>query len=116
MTKLIHIIDDDRDLAESLVDVLDALGYRAEWSIGGVEGLERLRHGPQPHILLLDLMMPRMSGWEVCEALTGSAELDAIPIILMTAASNLKLPLPRRAQFLLSKPFDLQELLGQIEG
>ncbi len=72
MSKLVHIVDDDRDLAASLADALQVFGYGAECFAGGLEALERLRRGPRPCVILLDLMMPGMNGWEVCDAITGA--------------------------------------------
>jgi CheY-like chemotaxis protein len=115
MSKLVHIVDDDRDLAASLADALQVFGYGAECFPGGPEALERLQRGPWPCVILLDLMMPGMSGWEVCDAITRSPELGAIPIIIMTAASNLAGPLPSGALAVLSKPFELQELVPHLQ-
>ena len=61
-------------------------------------------------------MMPGMSGWEVCDALTRSPELGIIPIIIMTAASNLEIPMPSGALAILSKPFDPGELVTHLQG
>lgn len=116
MSRLVHIVDDDRDLALSLADALQVFGYGSEYFPSGTEALERLQRRPRPSAILLDLMMPGMSGWEVCDALTTSAELGVIPIIIMTAASNLKIPMPAGALVVLSKPFDLGELVPHLQG
>ncbi|HEX6827989.1 MAG TPA: response regulator transcription factor [Burkholderiales bacterium] len=77
----ILLIDDDRILLELLSDQLRAAGYRVVTAADGVAGLEAAARA-QPDLVVLDVMMPGMSGWEVCERLRARS---AVPVIMLTA-------------------------------
>ncbi len=113
--KPILVIDDDFDLASTLAGTLSDLGYEATYSTNGAEALARLEEGPRPAVIVLDLMMPRMNGWEVCASLSANPELERIPVVVMTAAS-LGSPPPRHARICLKKPFELEALIDAIEA
>jgi CheY-like chemotaxis protein len=78
------IVEDDDDQRESLVDLLQAEGYRAAGVPNGQEALEELRQGPPPCLILLDLMMPVMNGWEFREQQRLDPALAAIPVAVVT--------------------------------
>jgi CheY-like chemotaxis protein len=111
------VIDDDADLRESLGAVLTAAGHDFATAVDGVEGLNRLRGaGPRPCVVLLDLMMPRMSGFELRAAMKADPALAAIPVVVLTGAGSLA---NRRAGELdaeiLMKPIELPDLLDAVE-
>ncbi|MGK3998373.1 response regulator [Sorangium sp. So ce1024] len=116
MAKSILIIDDDVDLATTLAETLCELGYEATPFFSGRDALERLSQGVRPGVILLDLMMPKMNGWKVCEELCAAPGLLEIPVVIMTAASNIKQPMPTHARQVISKPFELDALLRTIDA
>ncbi|WP_437296361.1 response regulator [Sorangium sp. So ce426] len=116
MNKSVLIIDDDVDLATTLAETLRDLGYEATPFFSGREALERLLDGERPGVILLDLMMPKMNGWKVCDELCAIPALEEIPVVIMTAASNIKQPMPTHAREVLSKPFELDALLRTIDA
>ncbi len=116
MSKSVLIIDDDVDLATTLAEALCELGYEATPYFSGREALERLAAGERPEVILLDLMMPKMNGWKVCDELSAVPGLESIPVVIMTAASNIKQPMPTHAREVISKPFDLEELLKTLDA
>ena len=107
---LVLIVDDDRDSRETARLVLEEEGYEVEEAHHGAAALERLRSGPSPTVMLVDLMMPVMDGLTFLGELETSAELSSIPVVVMTASgpdsrsSGLRYPVLR-------KPFDLDALL-----
>lgn len=109
------LIDDD-DLAHALEETLQAFGYDAAASFSGADAIDRLRVGRSPDVILLDLMMPSMNGRGVCERLSRTPNLDAIPVIIITAASNLKRPMPDHVRAVVPKPLDLESLLERIKN
>ncbi|AUX27286.1 chemotaxis protein CheY [Sorangium cellulosum] len=116
MSKSVLIIDDDVDLATTLAETLRELGYDATPFFSGREALERLAAGERPGVILLDLMMPKMNGWKVCDELSAAPGLGEIPVVIMTAASNIKQPMPTHAREVINKPFELETLLRTIDA
>jgi CheY-like chemotaxis protein len=80
----ILIVEDDDDQRESLIDLLQAEGYPAAGAPNGQAALNELRQGPPPCLILLDLMMPVMNGWEFREAQRRDPALAAIPVAVVT--------------------------------
>ncbi|WP_437505938.1 response regulator [Sorangium sp. So ce1099] len=116
MSKSVLIIDDDVDLATTLAETLCELGYEATPYFSGREALDRLSQGARPGVILLDLMMPKMNGWKVCDELSAVPGLEEIPVVIMTAASNIRQPMPTHAREVISKPFELDALLKTIDA
>lgn len=106
------IIDDDPIARETLTALLGGSGYRIEEAASGPEGIRKASL-LRPEVILLDIMMPGMDGYEVCRRLRGDPQLAEVPIIMVTAlddrASRLR-GLEAGADDFLSKPFDSAEL------
>jgi CheY-like chemotaxis protein len=84
----ILVVEDDRDLRESLCDALTLEGYEVVCVEHGEAALRHLSTGARPCVILLDLMMPVMDGWTFREALLKDPVLAAIPVVVMTAAGR----------------------------
>jgi CheY-like chemotaxis protein len=113
----ILIVDDDRELVEALADTLVELGYRVSRAANGREALERLHAAPLPAVVLLDLNMPVMNGWQFCAAKKAQVGLQTVPVIVLSAAAKKD---PASPYFLdveeiVSKPIEMDELLGAIQ-
>jgi CheY-like chemotaxis protein len=106
------IIEDDPDIRSALAQVLMAEGYEVHEAANGREGIEALQQESRPGLILLDLMMPVMNGWEFLQVRRQDAQAAAIPVVVVSAvgtpASNLAI-----AQFL-PKPIDLDQLLEAV--
>lgn len=88
--KNIFIADDDLDLLNLYAKTFRLLGYEAETAVNGREALDKLAaSGAKPDIILLDLMMPELSGFEVLENLKKDDALKDIPVIVMTNLASL---------------------------
>jgi CheY-like chemotaxis protein len=114
LRRRILIVEDDSDLRNALEDSLSQKGYDVATAENGREALEQLRASQTPDAILLDLMMPVMSGWELLAELRSQSRLAAIPIIIMTAAKNAMWEL--KEQVMLEKPVLLPRLLGALRA
>src|SRR3954467_5807599 len=87
---MILIVDDFHDGAEALCKILHRMGYPCEWVSSGHEALVRIRSHPpeQPLLVILDDMMPQMSGIEVLRAMRAEPQLAHVPVIMHSAASD----------------------------
>jgi two-component system chemotaxis response regulator CheY len=115
-TRSILVVEDDADVRETLVLVLESEGFEVRAARDGREALEILRAGFRPRLILLDLMMPVMNGWEFRAEMKNDPELAKIPVVFVSALE----PAPDRAASLeaagfLHKPFDLEALLETVE-
>jgi len=111
-SKFVLIVDDDPSLLEVTSFVLESEGMAVETAKNGEEALALLRSGRLPALVLLDLMMPVMNGWEFLDEVAKDPLLKAIPVVVLTAA--------QRAQVsgvveVLCKPVDLRALLRVVE-
>jgi CheY-like chemotaxis protein len=109
----ILVVDDDPDLRETLEVLLDDSGYGVTAVANGRAALAELRAGAHPDLILLDLMMPDMNGWQFLERADAESVLDSIPVVIMTARKAIDLPAPP-SRYVLHKPFDGAKLLSTI--
>jgi CheY-like chemotaxis protein len=112
--EFILVIDDDEDIRESLSDLLSDSGHRVRVAANGREGLRLLRGNPAPCMILLDLMMPIMNGWQFVQEQSGDPSLASIPVWVITAAGDAHPP-PAGVSGVLRKPFRLNDLLNVVE-
>jgi DNA-binding response OmpR family regulator len=108
----ILLVDDDPELRQSLVDLLEDEGFRTRSAASGREALAMLRDPDLPRLILLDLMMPDMNGWEFCELKSHDARIAHVPVLVVTAArSVMQAPIGAEVLF---KPFSLDEVLEKV--
>jgi CheY-like chemotaxis protein len=113
--KTVLLVDDEFDLTGTLRAILEGEGYRAETCSNGKEALECLRKS-RPDLVLMDVMMPVLSGFEVLRSMRQTPELDGVPVILMSSAAPGVKQEEYGWQAFLRKPFSLPALLGTVEG
>jgi len=115
----ILIVEDERDLAATLEYNLKKEGYETRVAYNGRDALELANRNPRPHLVLLDLMLPDMSGIEVCRRLRASSSLCDISILMLTAKGE---EIDRIVGFevgaddYMVKPFSVRELLLRIRA
>lgn len=85
--KLILVVDDDPDLVEAVSMKLEAKDYRVAKAYDGVEAMEKIKE-ETPALVILDVMMPRKNGWEVCEEIKTDESLKGIAVVLLTAVAD----------------------------
>lgn len=104
------VVDDERDIREAVSEVLADEGYQVLDAGDGAEALSKVREH-HPDVILLDLMMPRMNGWEFRAAQKDDPELSRIPVIVISALG--KVAGLDAAEFI-QKPFELDQLLTAV--
>jgi CheY-like chemotaxis protein len=93
MCKEILIVEDDPDIRESLQIVLETEGYHARTAANGKEGMAALELIDQPCLVLLDLMMPVMNGWEFLAVQRQNDRLSKVPVVVVSAIADRTRPL-----------------------
>jgi CheY-like chemotaxis protein len=102
------VVDDDEAIRDVIAEVLRDEGYNVISAENGAEALREIKREPHPDLVLLDLMMPVMSGWEVLELLQANEELSRIPVVVVSAMTA-----PGATEHL-AKPIDLDRLLDTV--
>jgi two-component system, sensor histidine kinase and response regulator len=117
MTDRILVVDDMPTLLDLMKDTLEPEGYLVSTCLISREAYDvALRD--RPDLIMLDIVMPEVSGWEVLERLRGNPELQSVPVVICTAWSEIAAGRLRELQqshlWLLPKPFDPDELLDTV--
>jgi CheY-like chemotaxis protein len=113
------VVDDDHDLRISLAEALEEQGYTVRQAVNGQEGLRALKATDpedRPDVVLLDLLMPVLNGWQFCEAKGGDPTTAAIPVIVMSGAVSKDPASPYYIDVhdYIAKPVELDELLPKL--
>jgi CheY-like chemotaxis protein len=111
----VMIVEDDRDTREMLARFLELEGFDVREAANGQLALEALREDSRTCVILLDLMMPVMNGWQFRSAQTNDPELSKIPVVVVTAAGARDQIPAIDADAWLSKPVDFDRLLATID-
>ena len=108
MSRKVLVVEDDPVQRDALADVLELRGYEVDRAANGWEALELAIARP-PSLILLDLNLPIMDGWEVLHALKGSGTLRNVPVLVLTGDRDAP-----NTMSLVSKPCDPDQLLGHV--
>lgn len=112
---LILIVEDDDSIREVIADVLGDRGYRVMRARNGAEALQALDRG-RPDVMVLDLLMPVMHGWEFMESYAAKTGGDPIPIVVVSVNPALPRSFTRfGVKEVVSKPFDVDALLAAVD-
>ncbi len=116
--KRILCIEDDQEMIDLIRLILGRRGYNIIGATSGLDGLEIMRQAP-PDLVLLDLMMPDMDGWDVYQQMKADPSLQQVPVIVVTAkAQNIDRVLGlhiAKVDDYITKPFSPQDLLASVE-
>jgi CheY-like chemotaxis protein len=107
------IVEDDADLREMMAQLLTMEGFVSTAVANGREALEYLRHGGRPHVILLDLMMPVMDGWEFLREQHRETDFAAVPVIILSALDQHRAGNTGNAEYL-KKPLDFDRLVQLV--
>ncbi len=115
-TACVLLVEDDADIRDTIGAILELEGYEVQATANGSEALERLSSGLRPNLILLDLMMPVMDGWEFRKRQLLESDLAGIPTVVMSGdatvskkASSLGVP------YSLGKPIAMDALLSMVQ-
>jgi len=110
------VVEDDADVRQTLVELLTDEGYRACGATNGRDALELLHSARAPGLILLDLRMPVMDGWEFRRRMRDDPALCEIPVVVMSADSGLERKTEgMAASAVLAKPVGLDRLLETVQ-
>lgn len=120
--KSVLLVDDDVDFCDATELLLESKGYEVILAYDGKEGLEKVRT-EKPDLVILDVMMPEMNGYDVCVVLKADPDLKKIPIILLTGVGQemfkthytQHMGLMTEADDYIAKPVESQELAERVE-
>ena len=116
MPEAILLVDDDPHLMHVLAMFFDLEGYHVLKARDGKQALDLLGEYP-PDLVLLDLMMPGVSGLEVCRQIRANRKLDGVPVVVFTAADRLEDELMQAgADQFITKPYSLDGLRGAVKA
>jgi CheY-like chemotaxis protein len=111
--KTVLVVDDDVDLRHTLREVLQEEGYTVDTAANGKEALDRLRRSNPPRVMVLDLMMPVMDGWQLLEELKRDEAFSSIPVVVISAGKTGLRTTGKHE--VLSKPLDYYRLVTTID-
>jgi DNA-binding response OmpR family regulator len=116
MTKKVLIVDDEPNIVMSLEFLMKKAGFEVVVAVDGEEALEQVAR-VNPDLVLLDVMMPKKSGYEVCEALRGDPKRAGMKIVMLTAKgreTEVAKGLALGADAYVTKPFSTKDLVAQV--
>jgi CheY-like chemotaxis protein len=105
------VVEDEEDLREMMREALELNGYAVVTAEDGRQALERLSGIEQLCLILIDLLMPGMNGWDLFKQLKGRSELDGVPIVVYSSVADRA---PNGATRVLKKPLTFGELLSTV--
>jgi len=104
------VVDDEANVRDLYVDALEAAGHQVTVARDGVDALARLRGGSVPCVVLADVNMPRMDGWELSREAARDPQLSSVPIVMVTGNRMLSFTSPAR-----DKPYSINELDALVQ-
>jgi CheY-like chemotaxis protein len=113
----IMVVEDDADISDAIASTLEDTGYSVIVAANGQEALDKLRRSvDRPNLILLDLMMPLMDGWQFRAAQTADPTLADIPVVVLSAHVDVRRAAEQMAAVdWMRKPLDLNKLLHLVE-
>jgi len=120
--QLILVVDDDPDLVESVSMKLESKDFRVAKAYDGIEAMDRIKE-ERPALIILDVMMPRKNGYELCDELKSSDEYKDIVVVLLTAVADAVTSTSYThldgkttlADDFIPKPIDLDKLMEMVQ-
>ncbi|MBC7693634.1 MAG: response regulator [Methylotenera sp.] len=111
----VMVVDDDDAIREAVKEILEMEGYEVTTARNGAEALDLLNRSPPPCVILLDLMMPVLNGWQFLEAKKKTAAIVALPVVVVSAVADHQREKDHGATQIVRKPPDVDSLLKIVE-
>lgn len=116
MPRLVMLVDDDKDVRDALAELLREEGYEVTVASSGRDALSQLEAGVTPSLMLVDVMMPEMDGFELCERCSPNPRLLPVPRFLLTATPHLEERAAKASALgILEKPVAVERLLEVVQ-
>ena len=118
MAKKIMVIDDEEDILKLVKVILESGGFEVQAFTDANKALAKLEGGECPNLLILDIRMPKISGYDFCKRVRENKKLDSLKIALFSASSNLEesfLELNHNVVGFIPKPFDNKKLILDVK-
>ena len=112
---LVLVVEDEPDTLEAVAELLEAEDVAVLRARHGREALDLLEDGARPALILLDLRMPVMDGWEFCRRLASDLRFAQIPVAIVTASASVEAPPRARDAGLFVKPVNYARLLALVD-
>lgn len=112
------VVDDEEHILMILKDSLEFSGFKVITAVNGEEALEKVEQD-RPDLVVLDIGMPKLDGWEVCRRLKANPATKSLPVIILTAyaqSADQRKGMDLGADRFITKPCDLTYLVGEING
>jgi CheY-like chemotaxis protein len=111
------VVEDDESIRESLRIILQDEGYQVDVAENGLAALDRLETEAPPALVIVDLVMPVMNGWELCAEMARREALAGLPVVIVSASGDIErslVPSPLRTVHTLRKPIVFDRLLAHV--
>jgi len=108
------VVDDDIDIRETIQDLLEVRGFHVIGAGDGADAMAQLKRGARPRVILLDLMMPGLSGEEFRNQQLADADIAHIPVVVLSGARGVDEAARRMRVASLPKPVELHELMETV--
>jgi DNA-binding response OmpR family regulator len=132
MKSRILVVDDNQSVVRAIEGILKKQGYDVLTAFDGEEGL-RAAHSQRPNLIILDIVMPKMDGYEVCQRLQADPDTSSIPVLMLTVKGQVDVPSDSRATYnarlqermagfevgaleFMSKPVRAKDLIERVNG
>ncbi len=114
------LVEDDNEIRESIRDLLEYEGFKVKEASNGIDALTQLRGGNEPpRLIILDMMMPEMSGFDVLARLRAQDDgTDTIPVIMLTGVSDknkIRQAIDSGIDYYIVKPFEFHDLISKVK-
>lgn len=111
--KRVLIVEDEKAIRDMMIAILEVEGYSVVAAANGKQGIEAIQSGTPPHVVLLDMMMPVMNGWDFLDFARTNARTAKIPVVVVSAYAEIAKSVS--PQGVVPKPIQLKTLLAAIE-
>lgn len=108
------IVEDEFEIGETVKSILESEGYETFLATDGKDAIELLKNIPIPQLILTDVMMPKMDGYELLESLRNNESYKTIPVIFMSAGNPRELENRLKWNAFLKKPFNIEDLVNLV--
>lgn len=115
MEERILVVDDESSIANAIAYGLNKEGYHTEIANDGQQALEKVKHF-QPKVIILDVMMPRLNGFDVLKSLLGRKDIGVVMLTAKSEVVDKVLGLELGADDYITKPFDMRELMARVKS